>query len=64
VELLGDQRLSNGRLRTRSLHVYKGRAEYVIELAADRGDFAALDRTVYRPIRRTLKLTGKVRRRR
>ena len=32
VELVGDQRLSKGRLRTRSLHVYKGKAEYVIEM--------------------------------
>jgi len=64
VELLGDQDVSNGRLRTRSLHVYKGRAEYVIELSASAGDFAQLDRTVYRPIRRTLRLTGKIRKRR
>ena len=63
VELLGDQRLSNGNLRTRSLHVYKGRAEYVLELAADARDFARLDREVYRPIRQSLELTGKVRRR-
>ncbi len=64
VELLGDQRISNGRLRTRSLHVYKGRAEYVIELLAPARDFAYLDRTVYRPLRRTLRLTGKVSKRR
>jgi hypothetical protein len=63
IELLGDQRLSSGRLRTRSLHVYKGRAEYVFELAAQAGDFAYLDRRVYRPIRRSLRLSGKVRRR-
>ena len=63
VELLGDQSLSTGRLRTRSLHVYKGRAEYVVELGADPADFAYLDRAVYRPIRRTLRLTGRVRRR-
>ena len=63
IELLGDQRLSTGRLRTRSLHVYKGRAEYVIELAADARDFAYLDRAVYRPIRRSLRVTGKIRRR-
>ena len=61
VELLGDQLISNGRLRTRSLHVYKGRAEYVIELSAVARDFPYLDRTVYRPLRSTLRLTGKVR---
>ena len=64
VELVGEQRLSNGRLRTRSLHVYKGRAEYVIELAASPREFAYLERTVYRPLKRSLRLTGKVRRRR
>jgi hypothetical protein len=63
VELLGDQRISNGRLRTRSLHVYKGRAEYVVELAADAGAFAYLDRNVYRVIRDSLRVTGKIRRR-
>lgn len=64
VELVGDQRLSNGRLRTRSLHVYKGRAEYVIEVAAGLREFAYLDRAVYRPLRRSLRLTGKISRRR
>ena len=64
VELLGEQRLSNGRLRIRSLHVYKGRAEYVIELAAGSREFGYLERTVYRSLKRTLRLTGKVRRRR
>jgi hypothetical protein len=63
VELLGDQRISNARLRTRSLHVYRGRAEYVIEVAADLKSFASLDRTVYRPIRRSLRVTGRIRRR-
>lgn len=63
VELLGDQSLSNGRLRTRSLHVYKGRVEYVLELAADAREFPRLDRAVYRPIRESLKLTGRIRRR-
>ena len=60
VELVGEQRLSNGRLRTRSLHVYKGRAEYVIEVAASLREFAYLDRVVYRPLRRSLRLTGKI----
>ena len=64
LELLGDQDLSNTRLRTRSLHVFKGRAEYVIELTAAPADFPYLDRAVYRPIRRTLRLTGKIRKRR
>jgi hypothetical protein len=64
VELLGDQRISNARLRTRSLHAYKARAEYVIELSAVARDFPYIDRTVYRPLLRSLRLTGKVRKRR
>lgn len=64
VELLGDQSISRVRLRTRSLHVYAGDAEYVIELAAPRPDFARLDRRVFGTIRRTLEVTGDVRRER
>jgi hypothetical protein len=62
VELLGEQTISRGRLRTRSLHVYKGRAEYVIELLAPRRTFGVLDRAISPTIRRSLRLTGQVRR--
>lgn len=61
VELLGDQTISQGRLRTRSLHVYKGSAEYVIELLAPRTEFARIDRSIFPTIRRTLEVTGEVR---
>jgi hypothetical protein len=61
VELLGDQTLSQGRLRTRSLHVYEGKAEYVIELLAAPKDFERLDRALFGLIRRSLEVTGKVR---
>jgi hypothetical protein len=60
VELLGDQTLSQGRLRTRSLHVYKGKAEYVIELLAAPEDFERLDRSLFGLIRRSLAVTGEV----
>jgi len=62
VELLGDQTISQGRLRTRSLHVYDGNAEYVIELLAPRDEFERLDRDLFPVIRRTLEATGEVRR--
>ena len=61
IELVGDQTISMGRLRLRSLHVYKGSAEYVVELAAPVGDFRRLDRSTFPGIRRSLKLTGQVR---
>jgi hypothetical protein len=62
VELVGDQTISRGHLRTRSLHVYKGKAEYVIELLAPVADFARTDREVFRPLLRSLTLSGDVKR--
>ena len=61
VELLADQTLSRGRLRTRSVHVYKGEAEYVIEILAPRDEFDKLDRTFTPLVRRTLEVTGEIR---
>jgi hypothetical protein len=62
IELVGDQTLSERRLRTRSLHLFKGEAEYVIEVAAPVERFGRVDRATTPTIRRTLKLSGKVRR--
>ena len=61
VELLGDQTIARGRLRTRSLHVYKGEAEYVLELLAPRRDFERIDKAIFGVIRRSLDVTGEVR---
>ena len=61
IELLGEQTISMGRLRLRSLHVYKGSAEYVVELGAPVADFRRIDRSTSPGIRRSLKLTGEVR---
>ena len=60
IELVGDQTISMGRLRLRSLHVYKGAVEYVVELGAPVGDFRRLDRSTFPVIRRSLELTGRV----
>jgi hypothetical protein len=60
VELIGDQTLSGARLRTRSLHVYKGKGEYVLELVAPVGLFAELDERVFDPVVTSLRVTGKV----
>ncbi len=62
VELVGDQTIARARLRTHSLHVYKGRAEYVIELAVPPEDFERLDRAVFEVIEESLEVTGEVRR--
>jgi len=63
VELLGEQTLGRTRLRIRSLHVYRGRAEYVIEIGAPRAQFARFDRGVTPVIERTLDVSGRVARR-
>ena len=60
VELLGDQTIFKGRLRLRSLHVYKGNGEYVVELVAPVAAFAKLDRSSFPGIRKSLRVTGKV----
>jgi hypothetical protein len=61
IELLGDQTVSRGRLRGRSLHVYRGTGEYVIELEAPVGDFRAADERIFRQVLRSLKLDGRIR---
>jgi len=62
VELVGDQTLSQARLRTRSLHVFEGRTEYVIELAVPVEEFARLNRAVFPVIERSLAVSGDIRR--
>ena len=61
VEITGTQSLSGGRLDTRSVHLFKGSAEYVFELIAARKDFAKADRAVFNPMLETVRLTGRVR---
>ncbi|MGI8750524.1 MAG: hypothetical protein ACR2J6_08260 [Thermoleophilaceae bacterium] len=62
VELLGRQTLSGRRVTVRSLHVFKGQAEYVIEIVAPSGGFSPFDRRVTPLVKRTLTVTGRVRR--
>ena len=60
IELVGDQTIMRGRLHTRSVHVYKRKAEYVIELLAPRRDYARVEREVFEPLLRSLRLSGEV----
>jgi hypothetical protein len=60
VELVGDQTLARARVRTRTLHVYRGDGEYVLELAAGLGRFPSLDRSTFEPIARSLRVTGRI----
>jgi hypothetical protein len=61
VEVVGNQVLDKRRLRTRSLHVYKGRAEYVLEMAAPVGEFGTVDRNVFDRVAGSLRVTGQPR---
>ncbi len=64
VELLGEQTLGRTRLRIRSLHVYRGRAEYVIEIGGAARPVRPLrPRASPRVIERTLDVSGRVARR-
>jgi hypothetical protein len=63
VEVVGDQRIAHGRFRTRSLHVYKGRGEYVVDMLAPAAEFARVNRTFFEPALRSLRLTGQIERR-
>lgn len=61
IGLLGEQAVAGQRLRTRSAHIFRGEAEYVVELLAPPGSFALADRGVMEPLLRSLSLSGRVR---
>ena len=61
VELLGEQTISRARLRTRSLHVFKGRGEYAIDMHAPVREFRRADRTFFAPLARSLRVSGRIR---
>ena len=56
IEVLGSQTIAGVRVRVRSLHLYAHGAEVVIDAYAPRRRFARLDRTIFRPLIRTLRL--------
>ncbi|MFL5868907.1 MAG: hypothetical protein ACJ766_17525 [Thermoleophilaceae bacterium] len=59
IQIVGDQVLDQRRLRTRSLHVYKGKGEYVLEMAAPPAEFPTLDGGLFDRIAASLRVTGK-----
>jgi hypothetical protein len=61
VALLGEQTLARSRLRTRSLHAFKGNGEYVIEMLAPVRKFERADRTFFSRVTRSLRLSGMIR---
>ncbi len=60
VELVGRQKLAGERVQIRSIHVYKGNVEYVIEIFAPVGDFKARDAAITPGVLKSLKVTGKL----
>jgi hypothetical protein len=60
VEVVGEQRIAGGTFRTRSLHVYTGQGEYVLDMLAPVADFGGMDRTLFSPAVRSLAVSGKV----
>lgn len=59
VAVRGRQTISGREFMTRSLHLYEGRAEYVIEALAPPAAFELVDRRVLRPLLDTLVVSGR-----
>jgi hypothetical protein len=58
IDVRGEQVIAKRRLRTRSVHVFEGGIEYVIEAIAPRADHEMVDRRVLDPLLRSLSLEG------
>jgi hypothetical protein len=63
LQIVGRQTIARLPLLTRSVHVYKGHVEYVIEALAPPSQYAVTNREVLTPLLESLKLTGKIRKR-
>jgi hypothetical protein len=63
VVLLGDQTISGERVRIRSIHVYRGTIEYVIEVFSPVAQFKANDAAISPNILKALVVSGKFQRR-
>ena len=60
IQLLGVQTISRTRLRTRSLHVFKGRAEYVLDMLSPARRYREDSRAFFSPAARSLRVTGRI----
>ena len=56
IEVVGDEHVNGRERRVRSTHVYAKEAEYVVDAYAPPGDFTGVDRSVFRPLLRSLKI--------
>lgn len=57
IELTGRQRIGGFTYDVRSAHLFKARAEVVIDAYAPPADFARVDATVFEPLLRSLRVT-------
>jgi hypothetical protein len=60
IDVTGEQVLSRRALRTRSVHIFEGEVEYVIEAIVPRPDFKLVDERVMAPLLDSLELEGEV----
>ena len=60
IDITGEQVLSRRMLRTRSVHLFKGDVEYVIEAIAPPADYDLVERRVMTPLLDSLELEGEV----
>ena len=60
IDISGEQVISERALRTRSVHVFEGEIEYVIEAIAPSSDHGLLDKRVMTPLLDSLELEGEV----
>jgi hypothetical protein len=58
IELTGSQSSAGFAYDVRSAHLFKAGAEVVVDAYAPSGDFARVDRQVFRPLLASLKLTA------
>lgn len=60
IDIRGEQVLGKRELRTRSVHIFEGEVEYVIEAISPSPDHAFVDRRVLDPLLDSLELEGEV----
>ena len=60
IDVEGEQRLSRRDLRTRSVHVFAGDVEYVIEAIAPLNDYDVVEQRVMGPLLDSLEVEGEV----
>ena len=56
IQLLGTEKVAGRERRVRSTHVYAKEAEFVVDAYAEPADFARVDKEVFRPLVRTLRI--------